>query len=370
MRTKFQYPSTPLPSQLSALEPATRLQGGLSETAGQWLRVRYAVKRGHGAQHGPEGCHETSCAAEPPAHRQSCMSPSPAARRIFISHSAYDTLTAKVLRDVLGRAGVGRTFLDADDLRPGDQWIEGIREALRECDALVTLLTPEFATRPWMSAEWACFWLERKVTYVLRCEMPTRDVFQPMQASQIVDLTSVTAMTTFLDTIASDSVENFRLAELLVTRVVRARQEQAAAASEAQMERLLTSPEALSDNFVRQVVKHGSVDDLLAIHERVDDPRTNLTRVRLHQVARLLAETELAAVRLVPLTRAIGNSNYQRDVVNSVLQSHRPVSERLEFADRLFDLLTPIARQRVVAAATEAGLTLGPKWHGIAPFGL
>ncbi len=256
------------------------------------------------------------------------MSASPAARRIFISHSAYDTLTAKVLRDVLGRAGVGRTFLDADDLRPGDQWIDGIREALRECDALVTLLTPEFAVRPWMSAEWACFWLERKVTYVLRCELPTRDVFQPMQASQMVDLTSVTAMTTFLDTVASDSVENFRLAELLVARVARARQEQAAAEAEARMQRLLTSPEALSDNFVREVITHGRVDDLLAIHERVNDPGTNLTRVRLHQVARLLAETDLDPSKLVPLTRAIGNSNYQRDVVNSVLRSHRAGAPR------------------------------------------
>jgi hypothetical protein len=178
-----------------------------------------------------------------------------ATRRIFISHSAYDTLTAKVMKDVLGRAGVGKTFLDADDLRPGDHWLPNIKAAIAECDAIITLLTPEFASRAWMSAEWGCFWATGKATYVLCLDVAREDVFPPMQASQVADLKSVASMTAFLDAVAEDNVENYRLADALVQRVVRARAEQASSHTQILLDALVMSRSVDHDEVIETLMQ-------------------------------------------------------------------------------------------------------------------
>ncbi|UOY02633.1 toll/interleukin-1 receptor domain-containing protein [Blastococcus sp. PRF04-17] len=292
-----------------------------------------------------------------------------AARRIFISHAAYDTPVAKVMKDVLGRAGVGRTFLDADDLRPGDHWLPRMKEAITDCDALITLLTPQFVNRPWMSAEWACFWAAEKTTYVLRLAVPRDAVFQPMQGSQDADLDSVASVVAFLDAVAEHGDENYELAERLVERVRRARTEQAAAQTRELMHRLVTSPNAVPESVIRSLIETGHVEDLLRLHERAREPAANLTPVRLRNVAALLQQSGVGSERLIPLVSSIGNSNYQRELVIAVLLGSEPAVARRAFADALFDLLTRTAKQRVVAAADDCGFELGDKWRGIPPFG-
>jgi hypothetical protein len=290
-------------------------------------------------------------------------------RRIFISHASSDTLTAKVMKDVLGRAGVGRTFLDADDLRPGDHWLPRIKDAISECDAVITLLTPEFAGRPWMSAEWACFWAADKTTYVLRLDVPRHEVFQPMQGCQDADLSSVSSVTAFLDAVAEHGHENYVLAERLVERVRRARLEQAAAEAERLLHALVTSPTDVPDTLVRTLIRAGRTHELLRLHERADEPDANLNRPRLFQVARLLLQAGAASEELVPLVCGIGNSNYQRDLVIAVMRGEEPVEARAAFADALFDELSRVAKQRVVTAAGELDFALSDRWRGIPPFG-
>jgi hypothetical protein len=298
------------------------------------------------------------------------VSATDASRRIFVSHSSYDTLAAKIVKDVLGRAGVGRTFLDADDLRPGDHWLPSMRAAIAECDAIVTLLTPEFVSRPWMSAEWACFWATGKTTYVLRLSVAPEDMFEPMRTSQLADLTSVSSMTAFLDAVAEGNAENYALAVALVERVERARSEQALAHVESLMKTLLTSIDAVPDGHVKALITAGQSEKLAHLHECVDEPGTNLTRVRLNQVARLLIQAGVASYRLVDLTRSIGNANYQRDLTIAVLASPESASARRDFADAIFDELSNVARRRVVSAATEQGFQLSDKWQGIEPYGM
>jgi hypothetical protein len=290
-------------------------------------------------------------------------------RRIFISHATYDTTVAKVLRDILGRAGVGRTFLDADDLRPGDHWLPDVRSALTECDAVVSLLTPEFKSRPWMAAEWACFWAAGKPTYVLRLGVGVPDIFEPMRTSIIGDLSSRSSMTAFLDAVARDNHDNFTLAGALVDRVVQARIEQAADDADAQFERLVTSGGAVPDEVILALIKAGREQDLASLHELTAEPRANVTRPRLHRVAQLLIASGTSSDIVLPLVLAIGNSNYQRDAVIGVLTGPEDLPARLAFADELFGRLSTVARQRVVAAAEEAGIELSDLWRGIAPFG-
>jgi hypothetical protein len=290
-------------------------------------------------------------------------------RKIFISHATYDATAAKVLRDVLGRAGVGRTFLDAEDLRPGDHWLPDIRSALAECDAVVSLLTPEFKTRPWMAAEWACFWAAEKPTYVLRLDVRLPDIFEPMRASIIGDLSSPSSMTAFLDVVAKNNHDNFRLATALVDRVAQARIEQAAADADSQFERLLTSRGVVPDEVILALIKAGREEDLASLHELAAEPRANITRPRLHRVAQLLIASGTSSDIILPLVRAIGNSNYQREAVIAVINGQEAMSLRQAFADELFESLSVVARQRVVAAAREADIELSDRWSEIEPFG-
>jgi hypothetical protein len=292
-----------------------------------------------------------------------------AARRIFISHATYDILVAKVLRDVLGRAGVGHTFLDADDLRPGDHWMPDMRSAITECDALVAVITPEFKDRLWMAAEWACFWVAEKPTYVLRLQVGVAGMFEPMRSAVTGDLSSRSSMTAFLDTVADGGYDNYRLATALVERVGEARVEQAAGYADAQFERLITSRGSVPDEVVLALIAVGREDDLASLHEQVDQPGTNITRPRLHRVAQLLIRSGTPSESLVPLVRAIGNSNYQRDAVIAVLNGAEPLPSRQAFADALFDCLSTVARQRVVRAARDLGVQLTGRWDGIEPFG-
>lgn len=292
-----------------------------------------------------------------------------ASRRIFLSHAAYDTLTAKVMKDVLARAGVGETFLDADDLRPGDHWLPSIRTAIAECDAIITLLTPEFASRPWMSAEWACFWATNKSTYVLRLDVEREQLFQPMQAAQVADITSVSSMTAFLDTVAEDNVNNHHLAQTLVERVARARAEQAAAQTERMLQELVTRS-AVPERLVKDLIAAGHVEELANLHLRVDEPGSNITPVRLYNVARFLVEAKVAPERLLPLAQSIENSNYQRNIIISVLGSAEfDEAQRGAFGDALFDYLSIVAKQRVVNAAQGLGFTLSDMWNTVPPFG-
>jgi len=220
-----------------------------------------------------------------------------------------------------------------------------------------------------MPAEWACFWVADKTTYLLRLGVALEDVFEPMRASQMADLASVSSMTAFLDAVAEGNTDNYTLATALVKRVERARTEQASVHVEGLMKTLLTSIDAVPDSHIRSLIAAGQIEELTHVHKRVVEPGANLTRVRLNQVARLLIQAGVASPRLVDLTRSIGNSNYQRDIVIAVLASSEPAAERREFADVIFDDLSNVARRRIVSAADEQGLRLSDKWSGIEAYG-
>src|SRR5215210_3258531 len=62
--------------------------------------------------------------------------------RVFISHAYADTDLARRVTDVLEESGF-QTWLDSQQILPGDNWGEKLAEALRESNAMVVLLTPD-----------------------------------------------------------------------------------------------------------------------------------------------------------------------------------------------------------------------------------
>ena len=71
---------------------------------------------------------------------------------LFVSHSSSDTAVAKTIATSL--ADRFTVFLDAVDLRAGQNWQEKIERAIIACDAAIILLSPAMLARPaWVGAE-------------------------------------------------------------------------------------------------------------------------------------------------------------------------------------------------------------------------
>jgi len=68
--------------------------------------------------------------------------------RVFISYRREDTKGfARALKtELASRYGKDRVFMDLDNISPGELWEDVVRRAVRDCDALITLIG-----RRWLS---------------------------------------------------------------------------------------------------------------------------------------------------------------------------------------------------------------------------
>ncbi len=120
---------------------------------------------------------------------------------VFLSHTAYDAPIAHFLKGALGpQLGVD-FFLLPDDAPPGTAWIDRIRLGLERSNELYSIVSPESLPWPWMSAEWACFWMQGKPTTPLLIETRVEQLWEPMRAFQSVNLADVSSVAAFLRSI-------------------------------------------------------------------------------------------------------------------------------------------------------------------------
>lgn len=80
--------------------------------------------------------------------------PAPATKSVFISYSRADLRAVRPLAQALRRTGLG-TWLDLDDLRPGQRWKDAIGDALSAADAFVFCLSGLSLQSAWTSVELA-----------------------------------------------------------------------------------------------------------------------------------------------------------------------------------------------------------------------
>ena len=71
--------------------------------------------------------------------------------KLFLSHAGSDADLARKLASALRQAGL-EVWLDLDDLKPGDRWMEGIESALDEADAFAVLVGAS-GVRSWVDRE-------------------------------------------------------------------------------------------------------------------------------------------------------------------------------------------------------------------------
>ena len=76
--------------------------------------------------------------------------------RIFISHSSVDLRAAKALKSWLVEQDpplANEIFLDADTMRPGLLWKGQLKQAIKNCEAVVCLTSKSWAERSECEAE-------------------------------------------------------------------------------------------------------------------------------------------------------------------------------------------------------------------------
>lgn len=71
--------------------------------------------------------------------------------KVFLSHSPEDADLARAIAAGLRREGLS-VWLPSEEIFPGDNWAERISDALKECEAMVAVLTPE--TPPASNVAW------------------------------------------------------------------------------------------------------------------------------------------------------------------------------------------------------------------------
>lgn len=71
--------------------------------------------------------------------------------KVFISHTQKDMALARKVASGLKASGFD--VFDDTKILPGQNWAEEIAQALRECEAMVVLLTPDALASQWVEAE-------------------------------------------------------------------------------------------------------------------------------------------------------------------------------------------------------------------------
>jgi len=128
--------------------------------------------------------------------------------KIFVSHTHNDKLIVEEITSVINNAFEGdiEFYIASKEITTGMQWKNAIRENLKCCDALMCLVTPEYAQKPWLFIEWSAFWLADKTFYsLLTGDVKITDLVHPMQDHQVTYLLDEHSVRMFFRALAQDS---------------------------------------------------------------------------------------------------------------------------------------------------------------------
>jgi hypothetical protein len=127
--------------------------------------------------------------------------------KIFISYAVQEEELAKKLLNLLNISFKGKVsfFFISDNIVAGEKWKDKIQTALKECNSILTILTPTYILRPWAYIEWSAFWLSNKPTFIVTTDdLSAKDVIDPMRDSQIVGLFNEDSVKKLIEAIARE----------------------------------------------------------------------------------------------------------------------------------------------------------------------
>ncbi|MEZ4918657.1 MAG: toll/interleukin-1 receptor domain-containing protein [Saprospiraceae bacterium] len=131
-----------------------------------------------------------------------------AAFRIFLSHAHQDLEIAQAIEQILNNAFAGelRVFLAQDNIVGGNEWKTELKKNIKESDAIISLVTEDSVSAPWIYVEWSPFWINDKQFYVLITpEVNPKELLHPMTDRQIINLGVRDSVHKFFQALINDS---------------------------------------------------------------------------------------------------------------------------------------------------------------------
>jgi TIR domain len=105
---------------------------------------------------------------------------------VFISYAVEDKEQAWHLAEVFGSMNISY-FLSEKNVKPGDNWVEEVKRALRGCKVLYSLVTPSSLGSEWVQIEWnVASFLEKKIVPVL-LRVSVSDLPERLRSYQSID---------------------------------------------------------------------------------------------------------------------------------------------------------------------------------------
>jgi hypothetical protein len=287
---------------------------------------------------------------------------------VFLSHTAYDAPVAHFLKGALGpQLGVA-FFLLPDDAPPGSPWIERIRLGVERSDELYSIVTPESLPRPWMSAEWACFWMKGKPATPLLIDTRVGQLWEPMRAFQSVDLADASSVAAFLRSICEktgvEPAEGIRpLTNEIVQELTRIRARQALGDVERAAGLIRKNLRGGTDNInardVQTLILHDRMEELLSMATSADaaDVKQRQIAVALVDFGRLGDAVRIADVMQ---NRAEVRTVCTR-IIERIPRGATEVSGEWEALNRLYPRLGKPQRRDALEIMDRCGVApLGP----------
>lgn len=289
--------------------------------------------------------------------------------RIFLSHSSYDKPLATYLAEALGPA-LGVSFFVLPDNAPhGMPWIEQIKLGVHESDELWSIISPESLARPWMSAEWAAFWMQGKRTTPLLVGISIERLWEPMRAFQSVVMSDVSSVMRFVRSVADSTGiepdEGVRpLVNEIVAEIPRIREREALRDLEGAVRRLSHSIRSGTSNVdprdVQALVSRDRLAELLQI--AAGDEAADVKR---KQVAVALVD----AGRVGDAVRVgdhMSNLSELRTIATSIVKAiprgASEVSEEWEALERIHGRLRKPQRRDVLKTMERSGVAPLGHW--------
>ncbi len=233
--------------------------------------------------------------------------------KLFLSHSTCDTYIAQAIRRIINDAFEGHVdiYLAVDEVAGGTRWKQELIDTLDQSDGILSIITPESISSPWIYVEWSPFWLNGKKIYTLISEkIFVKDLIDPMRDVQCTNMTDTAQVRRFFSRLRDDSGAEFPVPYDWVSRFV---SEVIASQTRQQQERFDVYKEQLSclpfsDTDRLEIADYflakADYDTFLQIINRVrsDDQKLELAIRMLHHenedlISRVL-ETISAADRL------------------------------------------------------------------------
>ena len=87
--------------------------------------------------------------------------------KIFISHSTKDTEFARQIAQALIEVGIS-VWIDVADIPAGMKWSTAIQNGLKECDAMIVILSPDSMASNNVEDEWQYYLDKGKKVFPVR----------------------------------------------------------------------------------------------------------------------------------------------------------------------------------------------------------